>query len=66
MNNVIIEMERGWLFVTGIRDGSLLMTTKEADIGMIGYEIALFSDQAGDVLTPGVRDELKADLLGGR
>lgn len=66
VNNVIIEMDRGWLFVTGIRDGSLLcvMTAKEADIGMIGYEMALFSERAGDVLTPDVRDELKADLLG--
>jgi hypothetical protein len=32
---------------------------------MIGYEMALFADRAGDVLTPEVRDELKADLLGG-
>lgn len=64
--NVIIEMERGWLFVTGIRDGSLLcvVASKEADIGMIGYEMALFSERAGDVLTPEVRDELKAELLG--
>ncbi len=67
VNNVIIEMERGWLFVTGIKDGSLLcaMTTRDADIGMIGYEMALFAERAGDVLTPEVRDELKADLLGG-
>lgn len=66
VNNVIIEMERGWLFVTGIRDGSLLcvVAAREADIGMIGYEMALFSDRAGDVLTPEVRDELKAELLG--
>ncbi|MFP5332318.1 MAG: roadblock/LC7 domain-containing protein [Acidimicrobiia bacterium] len=62
VTNVIIEMERGWLFVTGIRDGSLLcvVTSREADIGMIGYEMALFSERAGDVLTPEVRDELKA------
>lgn len=67
VNNVIIEMERGWLFVTGIRDGSLLcvLTARETDIGLIGYEMALFADRAGDVLTPDVRDELKADLLGG-
>jgi predicted regulator of Ras-like GTPase activity (Roadblock/LC7/MglB family) len=64
--NIIIEMERGWLFVTGIRDGSLMCvaTTREADIGMIGYEMALFSEKAGDVLTPEVRDELKSTLLG--
>lgn len=66
VNNVIIEMERGWLFVTGIRDGSLLcvVTGREADIGMIGYEMAMFSERAGDVLTPEVREELKSHLLG--
>lgn len=66
VNNVIIEMERGWLFVTGIRDGSLLcvVAARDADIGMIGYEMALFADRAGDVLTPEVRDELKSELLG--
>jgi hypothetical protein len=66
VNNVIIEMDHGWLFVTGIRDGSLLcvMTVKEADIGLIGYEMALFADRAGDVLTPEVREELKSELLG--
>jgi hypothetical protein len=66
VNNVIIEMDHGWLFVTGIRDGSLLcvITVKEADIGLIGYEMALFADRAGDVLTPEVREELKSDLLG--
>ena len=54
-------MENGWMFVTGIRDGSLMcvVTTKDADIGTIGYEIAVFADRAGDVLTPEVREELK-------
>ena len=66
VSNIIIEMERGWLFVTGIRDGSLMCvsTTREADIGMIGYEMAVFADRAGDVLTPEVREELKSVLLG--
>ncbi len=66
VNNIIIEMERGWLFVTGIRDGSLMCvaTSREADIGMIGYEMAMFADRAGEVLTPEVREELKSALLG--
>lgn len=67
VNNVIIEMERGWLFVTGIRDGSLMCvsTGKDADIGMIGYEMAVFAERAGDVLTPEVRAELKSVLIEG-
>jgi predicted regulator of Ras-like GTPase activity (Roadblock/LC7/MglB family) len=66
VNNIIIEMEQGWMFVTGIRDGSLMcvITGREADIGMIGYEQAMFAERAGDVLTPEVREELKAGLLG--
>ena len=53
------------MFVTGIRDGSLMcvVTTKHADIGTIGYEIAVFADRAGDVLTPEVREELKSLML---
>jgi len=63
--NVIVEMENGWMFVTGIRDGSLMcvVTTRDADIGTIGYEIAVFAQRAGDVLTPEVREELKSSML---
>ena len=65
VSNVIIEMEHGWMFVTGIRDGSLMcvLASQDADIGTIGYEIAVFSDRAGDVLTPEVREELKCLML---
>lgn len=68
VSNVIVEMERGWLFVTGIRDGSLMcvVTDKDADIGTLGYEIAVFADRAGDVLTPGVRNELKSLMMSRR
>jgi hypothetical protein len=58
-------MEQGWMFVTGIRDGSLMcvVTGPNADIGTIGYEIAVFADRAGDVLTPELREELKSLML---
>lgn len=64
--NVIIEMTNGWLFVTGIRDGSLLcvLTKRETDIGAVAYEMAVFSEKAGDILTPEVREELKSHLVG--
>jgi predicted regulator of Ras-like GTPase activity (Roadblock/LC7/MglB family) len=66
VSNVIIEMTNGWLFVTGIRDGSLLcvLTERATDIGAVAYEMAVFSEKAGDMLTPDVREELKADLVG--
>lgn len=64
--NVIVEMTEGWLFVTGISDGSLLcvLTGRSVDIGGIAYEMALFAERAGEVLTPEVREELKASLVG--
>lgn len=66
VSNVIIEMTNGWLFVTGIRDGSLMcvLTERSTDIGAVAYEMAVFSEKAGDMLTPEVRDELKAHLVG--
>ena len=66
VSNVIVEMTNGWLFVTGIRDGSLLcvLTKRETDIGAVAYEMAVFSEKAGDILTPEVREELKANLIG--
>lgn len=65
VRNVMIEMEHGWMFVTGIRDGSLMcvVTAADADIGTIGYEIAVFAERAGRVLTPEVREELKSAML---
>jgi len=50
----------------GIRDGSLLcvLTERSTDIGAVAYEMAVFSEKAGDMLTPEVREELKADLVG--
>jgi predicted regulator of Ras-like GTPase activity (Roadblock/LC7/MglB family) len=66
VTNVIVEMTEGWLFVTGISDGSLLcvITGRGVDIGSIAYEMALFAERAGEVLTPEVRDELKVSLVG--
>jgi hypothetical protein len=66
VSNVIIEMTNGWLFVTGIRDGSLMcvLTERATDIGAVAYEMAVFAEKAGEMLTPEVRDELKAHLIG--
>jgi hypothetical protein len=30
----------------------------------VAYEMALFAERAGEVLTPEVREELKAELVG--
>lgn len=62
VSNVIVEMQNGWLFVTGIRDGSLIccLTEKDIDMGAIAFEMSIFVQRVGDSLTPDVRQELKA------
>jgi predicted regulator of Ras-like GTPase activity (Roadblock/LC7/MglB family) len=65
--NVIVEMERGWMLITGIRDGSLMcaITDHDCDIGTVAYEMATFAASAGEVLDPAARNELKQALLNG-
>lgn len=64
VSNVIVEMQNGWLFVTGIRDGSLIccVTEKDIDMGAIAFEMSVFVQRVGDSLTADVRQELKAQL----
>jgi len=65
VSNVIVEMQRGWLFVTGIRDGSLIccLTEKDIDMGAIAFEMSIFVQRVGDSLTADVRQELKTLLV---
>lgn len=65
VSNVIVEMQKGWLFVTGIRDGSLIccLTEKDIDMGAIAFEMSIFVQRVGESLTPDVRQELKALLV---
>ncbi|CAM5694411.1 hypothetical protein SANTM175S_00917 [Streptomyces antimycoticus] len=55
VNQTVVEMERGFLFIMSISDGSSLavLAHPECDIGLVGYEMALLVDRAGNVLTPG-------------
>lgn len=45
----IVEMEMGFLMLMSVGDGSNLtvLTTEEADIGQVGYEMALLVDRVG-------------------
>jgi predicted regulator of Ras-like GTPase activity (Roadblock/LC7/MglB family) len=65
VNEVIVEMENAFLFVTGISDGSALAVVSESwcDVGMVGYEMAVFVERAGALLTPELRAELQGALL---
>lgn len=64
VNQVIIEMENAFVFVLGISDGSCLacVASAEADVGLVGYEMAVLVEKAGAVLTPELRAELQGAL----
>ena len=64
VNEVIVEMEHCFMFVTGISEGSSLavITASECDVGLVGYEMSVLVDRVGPVLTPELRHELKVGL----
>ena len=64
VTEVIVEMEHAFLFVTGISDGSLLAVIAEStsDVGLVGYEMAVLVEKAGEALTPELRAELQGAL----
>jgi len=60
VNQVIVEMDGGYLFVTTVSEGSALavMCGPDCDIGLIGYEMSMLVARVGQVLTPALRAEL--------
>jgi predicted regulator of Ras-like GTPase activity (Roadblock/LC7/MglB family) len=52
VKQTVVEMGRGYFLVMSIRDGSILAAPREADIGVVGYEMARLAKQAGEMLTP--------------
>ena len=51
---ILIEMRRGFLLVSSISDGSCIgvLADSDCDVGLIGYEIAILVERAGNILTP--------------
>jgi predicted regulator of Ras-like GTPase activity (Roadblock/LC7/MglB family) len=60
VRQLLVEMDRGYLFVMSVSEGSCLATlaATTCDIGLVGYEMALLVARVGAVLTPDVRAEL--------
>lgn len=60
-DKVIVELGHGYLIVCTISIGCALgvLASKQASLGTIGYEMAMFANRAGAVLTPQVIEELK-------
>ncbi|MEH1128182.1 roadblock/LC7 domain-containing protein [Micromonospora sp. CPCC 206061] len=64
VKQTVVELGRGYFLVMAIRDGSILATLAagDADIGVVGYEMARLAKQAGEMLTPALRAELQGAL----
>lgn len=61
---IMIEMGRGFLLVSAIRDGSCLgvLADSSGELGLVGYEMAVLSERAGDLLTPTLIADLRQVL----
>lgn len=64
VNQVMVEMTQGFLFVMSVSEGSVLtvLTDPSADVGLVGYEMARVVASAGAILTPELRRELQSVL----
>ena len=60
----VVEMDRGFLFVMSISDGSCLavLASSSCNVGVVAYEMTVLVARAGDVLTPSLRAELQSTL----
>jgi uncharacterized protein len=57
VRQTIIEMERGYLFVTAASNGGCLavLSAESSDVGLVAYEMALLVVRVGDHVSPAVR-----------
>jgi predicted regulator of Ras-like GTPase activity (Roadblock/LC7/MglB family) len=64
VHHLLVETEGGLLLVMQVSDGSSLavLADRGADVGLLGYEMALLVTRMGDALTPQLRSEMRAAL----
>jgi len=64
VERIMIEMTNSFLIIATINEGSVLgvVTGKDHDLGMVAYEMTMFADRAGRVLTPALIEQLKNTL----
>jgi predicted regulator of Ras-like GTPase activity (Roadblock/LC7/MglB family) len=58
VQQTIIEMESGYLFLMSISDGSAMavLAARSCDVGQVGYEMALLVERVGAALSPTARE----------
>jgi uncharacterized protein len=63
VRQTIVEMERGFLFVTATTTGGCLavLSAGRTDIGLVAYEMALVVARVGELAGPGARPALTGE-----
>jgi predicted regulator of Ras-like GTPase activity (Roadblock/LC7/MglB family) len=58
VQQTIIEMDSGYLFLMSISDGSSMavLAARSCDVGQVGYEMALLVERVGAALSPTARE----------
>ena len=58
VQQTIIEMDSGYLFLMSISDGSSMavLAARSCDVGQVGYEMALLVERVGASLSPATRE----------
>ena len=57
VKQTVVEMDRGFLFLMSISDGSCLavLAAPNCDIGVVAYEMTLLAERVGQQMTPELR-----------
>jgi uncharacterized protein len=65
LDQVIIAMEEGYLFVSSVSDGSSLGVVADGrcNVGAVGYQMQLLVQRVGTALSPALVAELKESVL---
>ena len=65
LDQVIVAMNEGYLFVSAVSDGSSLgvVADRRCDVGAVGYQMQLLVQRAGAALSPALVAELKENVL---
>ncbi len=65
LDQVIVAMDEGYLFVSSVSDGSSLgvVADRRCDIGGVGYQMQMLVERVGTVLTPALVTELKESVV---
>ena len=60
----LIEASDGWILISRISDTAAIgvVANRQADLGLIGYEMARLARQLGPMLSPAVIDRIKGTL----